>query len=244
MSGKWFVEPIKGPARSQSGGASDSRPVSLVIAAPTERPILGDDTVIPGENCRNAQIPGCRFVAMRRDLSKTSKFLSLVLRHDPGAIGLALDGGGWANIDELLEAARRHRQPITRAQLLEVVKSNDKARFAVDQAKNRIRANQGHSIDIDLGLSPTNPPEHLFHGTVARFLASIRENGLRPGKRQHVHLSPTEDVARNVGARRGDPVILTVNAGDMARAGFLFFLSENGVWLTDEVPRAFIAGDD
>jgi len=177
---------------------------------------------------------------MRRDLVKTSKFLSLVLRHEPGSIGLTLDGCGWANIDQLLEAAKKHQRPISRAQLEEIVKSNDKARFAIDHENNRVRARQGHSINVDLGLAPVGPPDLLYHGTVERFLASIRKDGLHPGKRQHVHLSPTAEVARTVGARRGDPIILTVNAGDMARAGFSFYMSENGVWLTDRVPSAFI----
>lgn len=177
---------------------------------------------------------------MRRDLVKTSKFLSLVLRHDPSSIGLELDDGGWADIDELLKAAKKHRHPITRAQLEEVAEKNDKARFAIDFENNRVRARQGHSIDVDLGLAPQDPPELLYHGTVERFLPSIRKNGLRPGNRQYVHLSPTVAVARQVGARRGAPVILTIRADDMARAGHLFFLSENGVWLTKHVPSAYV----
>ncbi len=181
---------------------------------------------------------------MRRDLVKTSKFLSLVLRHDPGSIGLTLDEGGWADIDQLLAAAKAHRRPITRAQLEEIVSGNDKARFAIDIENHRIRARQGHSINIDLGLAPVDPPDLLYHGTVERFLASIRKDGLHRGQRQHVHLSPTVEVARTVGARRGPPVILTINAGDMARAGYSFYVSENGVWLTGTVPPAFISESD
>ena len=177
---------------------------------------------------------------MRPELAKISKFLSFILRHDPGSIGLALDGGGWADIDQLLQAAARHNQPITRDQLEDAVFTNDKARFALDRENNRIRARQGHSIDVDLSLQQTRPPDRLFHGTVEKFLASIRTGGLRPGKRQHVHLSPTVEATRTVGARHGEPIILIVDSGAMARVGFPFYLSENGVWLTGHVPPAFI----
>ncbi len=177
---------------------------------------------------------------MRKALVKSSKFLSMVLRHDPDAIGLALDPEGWANIHDLLEAARRHDHPIARDDLEEIVRTNDKGRFAIDPARNRIRARQGHSIDVDLGLSPTKPPDTLYHGTVERFLDAIRADGLRAGARQHVHLSPTTDVARKVGARRGRPVILSIRAAEMAQAGSNFYLSENGVWLTDAVPPEYI----
>jgi len=177
---------------------------------------------------------------MDRSLIHISKFLSLVLRHRPETLGLTLDEHGWANIDVLLEAARAIGKPITRELLLRVVRENDKQRFAISEDGASIRAKQGHSIDVDLGLEPVRPPDILYNGTVQRFLTSIAESGLLPGNRQYVHLSPDSTTARSVGQRRGRPVILEVLAGQMHEDGFLFYLSENGVWLTDRVPARYI----
>ena len=143
-------------------------------------------------------------------------------------------------MDELLDACRRHGKPISRWQLEEVVATNDKKRFSFSADGLRIRANQGHSVEVDLKLEPREPPELLFHGTVARFLDSIRRQGLARGSRQHVHLSPDEETARRVGQRRGRPAILVVEAGRMHRDGHPFYLSENGVWLTDAVPPEYL----
>ena len=132
---------------------------------------------------------------MTRDLVKTSKFMSLVLRHKPEEIGLVLDQQGWANIDELIEKAGRHGMALTRELIAEVVATSDKQRFAIDSTGERIRANQGHSVDVDLGLAPSEPPPILFHGTGEKSVAAIRAEGLKPGQRQHVHLSPDEDTA-------------------------------------------------
>ncbi len=144
---------------------------------------------------------------MNKKQVTTSKFLSQVLRHRPEAIGVTLDAEGWIAIDRLLAACSRHGKAVSREELDEVVRANDKRRFAFSADGLRIRANQGHSIAVDLGLVPVEPPELLFHGTVARFLPSIRREGLVRGKRHHVHLSPDAETARRVGGRRGRPVV-------------------------------------
>lgn len=172
---------------------------------------------------------------------RVSKFLSLVLRHDPSRIGIALDSAGWTDVEALLAALARHGVAITRDQLDQLVASSDKQRYALSEDGTRIRANQGHSVTVDLQLAPAEPPELLYHGTVEGALDGIREQGLVRGARHHVHLSSEVDTATKVGARRGAPVILTVRAADMATAGHVFYRSANGVWLTDCVPARFIA---
>jgi putative RNA 2'-phosphotransferase len=173
-----------------------------------------------------------------RDLVRVSKRMSLALRHRPERFGLAPDRAGWVPVADLLAALR-----ISRADLDAVVVGNDKQRFAVEPtpAGDRIRANQGHSIPVDLGLAPTPPPELLYHGTGAAVLPAILAQGLRRGGRHHVHLSADLATARRVGARRGGAVaILTVAAAAMARDGHLFYRSANGVWLADAVPAAYL----
>jgi len=172
--------------------------------------------------------------------ARLSRFLSLILRHHPEKIGLQLDAQGWADVDELLKKADTSGRRITREMLLQVVRDNDKQRFALNEDQTRIRASQGHSISIDLGLEPTVPPDVLYHGTVDRFLASIRDRGLVSGDRQHAHLSRDQATATKVGQRRGKPKILTVDSAGMHRDGMLFFLSVNHVWLTDHVPPNYI----
>jgi putative RNA 2'-phosphotransferase len=178
---------------------------------------------------------------MKRDVIRLSKFLSLVLRHRPEHIGLVLDENGWANVGELIERAAAHGVALTRELIAEIVAISDKQRFALDDTGQRIRANQGHSVDIDLGLVPTEPPAILFHGTAATTLPAIRCEGLKPGDRQHVHLSPDEATAVKVGHRHGRPVVLRVFAGKMWGQGTPFYCSANGVWLTPAVPPEFIA---
>lgn len=170
-----------------------------------------------------------------------SKFLSFVLRHSPETIGLSLDENGWANVDELLQKSSRDGKVLTIEMLTHVVESNDKKRFAFNNDKSKIRASQGHSIEIELNLKAVTPPEQLYHGTVAKYLEGIKKEGLLKMSRQHVHLSKDKETAVKVGSRRGLAQILTVNAGEMHRAGFQFFLSDNGVWLTDSVPENYIA---
>jgi putative RNA 2'-phosphotransferase len=169
---------------------------------------------------------------------KVSKYLSKHLRHQPERIGLTLDPAGWVEIDTLLAAAAAHGFPISRAELDHVVAVNDKRRFAVEGG--RIRASQGHTVEVALGLPPATPPPYLYHGTVAGSLDAIRAEGLRPMNRHAVHLSADRETATRVGARRGRPVILAVDAGAMHRDGHVFHVSANGVWLTDAVPPRYL----
>jgi putative RNA 2'-phosphotransferase len=175
-----------------------------------------------------------------KDQVRASKFLSLVLRHRPEAIGISLDEAGWTPVAELLSAAARHGQPLTRALLERVVADNDKRRFAFSDDGKHIRAHQGQRVPVRLELEALAQPDRLYHGTVARFLPSIRKQGLLRRKRHHVHLSPDRKTATAVGGRRGKAVILVVDAAALHRDGSLFFRSENGVWLTDAVPPAYI----
>jgi putative RNA 2'-phosphotransferase len=171
---------------------------------------------------------------------RISKYLARHLRHDPGRIGLRLDAQGWADIDELLARAAAHGFPLTRAELEEVVATNDKQRYALSADGTRIRANQGHSVAVELELPALAPPPVLFHGTVPRSLAAIRAEGLRPMARHAVHLSPDRETATRVGARRGRAVVLTVASGHMHQQGHTFHRSENGVWLTAAVPPRYL----
>lgn len=172
---------------------------------------------------------------------KTSKFLSRVLRHEPQAIGIALDPAGWVGIDTLLAAMAQHNHPIPRTTLDRIVAENPKQRFVISPDGSRIRAAQGHSVPVALGLPPSPPPEVLYHGTAVKHLPAIRAQGLMPQGRQQVHLSADPDTARTVGARHGTPRVLHVRAAAMAAAGHLFVRAENGVWLTDHVPTAFLS---
>lgn len=177
---------------------------------------------------------------MPDSITRTSKFLSFVLRHKPEAIGLTLDDTGWVEVDELITRANANGEKLTRELIERVVAENDKKRFTLSEDGKRIRAAQGHSVYVELGLSPKEPPEILYHGTATRFLDSIRAKGLIAGSRQHVHLSRDEATATKVGQRHGKPVVLRITAGEMLRAGNKFYLSENGVWLTESVPVEFI----
>jgi putative RNA 2'-phosphotransferase len=175
-----------------------------------------------------------------RRVVKISKYLARHLRHRPERIGLALDDEGWAEVGELLAACARHGFALTRAELDHVVSVNDKQRYAFDASGLRIRASQGHTVPVDLRLPAVAPPEILFHGTVERSLAAIRLEGLRPMDRHDVHLSRDAETARRVGARRGRPVVLTVDAAAMAVDGFEFRVSANGVWLVSGVPPRYL----
>ena len=178
---------------------------------------------------------------MTNTLVSTSKFLSLILRHAPETIGLALDANGWADVDQLLARAASHGKAISREQLDEVVARDSKTRYAFSDDGLRIRANQGHSLAaVDIGLPPAVPPAVLYHGTASRFVASIREQGLRPGARNHVHLSATPDTAVSVGARHGKPVVLLIDTAAMQAQGQVFHVAANGVWLVEAVAAAFI----
>jgi putative RNA 2'-phosphotransferase len=177
---------------------------------------------------------------MSKKLESLSKFISLVLRHKPETINLHLDPEGWADIDDLVALSTSNGTELTREIVLEIVATSDKKRFSVDVEGKRIRANQGHSIEVDLKLTPQVPPSVLYHGTASRFLAPILQQGLIPNGRQHVHLSAAEATAIEVGKRHGKPVVLIVNTAEMVNQGHQFYLSDNGVWLTDSVPPKFL----
>jgi len=174
------------------------------------------------------------------NLIRTSKFLSQILRHRPDKIGLKLDENGWADVAELLEKSAPKGMYISREFLQTVVENNDKKRFALSHDGLRIRASQGHSINIDLGLEAQAPPETLFHGTALSAIKDIERVGLLPMRRQHVHLSLDIKTAKKVGGRHGKATVLIIKSGDMARAGHKFYLSDNGVWLTEVVPVEYI----
>lgn len=173
--------------------------------------------------------------------TKISKFVSLVLRHRPERIGLTLGEAGWADIEDLLAKSAASAMRFSRQELDEVVTRCPKQRFAVSEDGRRIRANQGHSIEVELGYAATAPPEILFHGTYPGAVDPIREGGLKKMSRRHVHLSADAATAETVGRRRGRPVVLTVDAARMAADGHEFFRAENGVWLTDRVPPEYLS---
>ena len=166
--------------------------------------------------------------------------MSLILRHSPETIGLRLDNEGWADIEELISSANAKGHDFSRELLLEVVATSDNQRFAINDNGTKSRANQGHSIPVELKLEPQVPPSHLFHGTATRFEASIRKDGLLRGTRQYVHLSSSAEVAATVGARHGRPLVLSILAEQMHHDGIAFYFSENGVWLTVSVPVKYI----
>jgi putative RNA 2'-phosphotransferase len=178
-----------------------------------------------------------------KDKKRTSKFLSLILRHEPGMIGLQLDDNGWANVEELIMKSGSRSYVFSKQELEEIVVSNDKQRFSFNEDKTKVRASQGHSIDVELQLDEKEPPESLYHGTVEKFLQNILTEGLCKMARHHVHLSKDIATAETVARRRGKPVVLSISSGEMYRNGFVFYLSDNGVWLTDHVPVNYINYD-
>ncbi len=173
-------------------------------------------------------------------LIKLSRYLSRHLRHAPQDLGLTLAAGGWVDVAALLAACQARGVDLDRETLEEVVRTSDKQRFAFDPSGRRIRANQGHSVPVDLQLEPATPPPVLYHGTAEQSVASILAAGLQRRDRHHVHLSPTPAVARDVGRRHGPPVVLVVDAAGMVCDGLIFYRSDNGVWLTDEVPSRYL----
>jgi putative RNA 2'-phosphotransferase len=171
---------------------------------------------------------------------KVSRYLAKHLRHRPERLGLELDAGGWVEVDALLAACRQASFALTHEDLVEVVERNDKRRFALDPTGTRLRANQGHSIDVDLQLPPSTPPAVLYHGTPRTSLTAILAEGLRPMGRHHVHLSLDVATATKVGSRRGRPAVLRVAAAAMHAAGHRFLVTDNEVWLTDHVPPRYL----
>ena len=172
-------------------------------------------------------------------LKETSKYMSLILRHKPEVIGIQLDEHGWANVDELIEGISRTNE-FSMEILEEIVRTDEKQRYSFNEDKTLIRANQGHSIPVDVELEEAKPPEKLWHGSAVKFEASIDGQGLIPKSRLYVHLSKDKETALKVGQRHGKPVIYIVKAGAMYEAGYKFYLSKNGVWLTKEVPAEYL----
>lgn len=175
------------------------------------------------------------------DNRQISKLLSLVLRHQPQVLGITLDEAGWTDVDMLLEKMQQKGINLDRNRLIEVVETNDKKRFAFNTGSTKIRASQGHSLAIDLGLSPVQPLEYLYHGTAEANIPSILQQGIQKRSRRHVHLSADEYTAIKVGQRHGKPIVLLIKSGQMYRHGILFYMSENKVWLTDFVEAKYLS---
>lgn len=174
-----------------------------------------------------------------RNLIETSRYLSLILRHKPQVIGITLDEHGWADVEQLIEGIQK-TQPFDMEILEEIVRTDDKQRYSFNEDKKLIRANQGHSIPVDVELKPAVPPEYLWHGTGQKYTASIDQTGLIPKSRLYVHLSADDKTAVKVGSRHGKPVVYKVHSGQMAKDGYEFFCSVNGVWLTKQVPVRYL----
>lgn len=171
-----------------------------------------------------------------------SKYISLILRHKPEVIGITLDEHGWADVGDLITGVSK-THPLTKDDLEEIVRTDEKQRYAFNEDHTLIRANQGHSVQVDVELRQQTPPVYLYHGTGEKFAASIEQQGLLPKSRLYVHLSSDADTALTVGRRHGKPVLYRVSAGQMAVDGYAFFLSENGVWLTKCVPTVYLTRD-
>lgn len=174
------------------------------------------------------------------DLIKTGRYISYLLRHHPEEAGLTLDEHGWADVNELINAVAETYTGFSRTELDEIVATNNKKRYSYSEDGMRIRANQGHSIQVDVELEEKTPPPVLWHGTAEHFVESIQEQGLVSGNRLYVHLSADTDTARVVGKRHGKPVIFCVDCKRMSEDGYKFYLSVNGVWLTKEVPARYL----
>ena len=172
-------------------------------------------------------------------LLDTSRFISLILRHKPDVIGITLDEHGWANVEELIRGISK-KQDFNMAMLEEIVASDDKQRYSFNEDKTLIRANQGHSIPVDVELKEITPPPYLYHGTAEKYVASIEKQGLIPKSRLYVHLSDNYNTAVDVGKRHGKAIVYTVSSGEMAQDGYVFYRSVNGVWLTKEVPTKYL----
>lgn len=168
------------------------------------------------------------------------KFISLILRHQPEVIGIQLDENGWADVEELINGINQSGRKIDKEDLERIVRENNKKRYSYNEDHTKIRANQGHSLNVDIHLKATQPPDQLYHGTATRFLESIKKEGIQKRSRQYVHLSSDTETAINVGKRHGKPIVLVIDAKRMQEEGCLFYLSENGVWLCDEVKWQYV----
>lgn len=170
-----------------------------------------------------------------------SKFISLILRHKPEIIDIQVDKNGWCDVEELLDRMKNKGRAITRAQLDHIVESDNKGRYTYNSNGTKIRANQGHSIKVDVELKQEIPPKYLYHGTIQKYVEPIMKDGIKKGQRQYVHLSENVEVANTVGKRRGKPVILKIEAGLMHQQGYKFYLSKNNVWLCDYIPSMYVS---
>lgn len=177
------------------------------------------------------------------DLKKASIFISLVLRHKPEAAGITVDEHGWAEVSELLDGMAKHGRKISMEELEEIVRTDEKQRYSFSEDKRLIRANQGHSIPVDVELTEAKPPQFLYHGTAQTSLSPIYNEGIQRRSRLYVHLSKDKQTAIKVGSRHGSPAVITVRAGDMYHSGYKFFISANGVWLTKEVPPEYLCSE-
>lgn len=174
-------------------------------------------------------------------MKRTSIFLSLILRHDPSAAGVTLDEHGWADVQEVINGINSTgKYHIDMDKLCEIVRTDNKQRYSFNEDKTKIRANQGHSVKVDVELKQAEPPELLYHGTGQKSVSAIRDGGIRPMSRLYVHLSKDRQTAETVGSRHGKPFVFVVRSGEMHRNGYIFYLSENGVWLTKEVPTEYL----
>lgn len=177
---------------------------------------------------------------MAEEYKKLSRFLCVVLRHDPSAAGVYVNEHGWAEVDELIEKVAATGREISREKLTELVETDSKTRYSFSADGKMIRCNHGHTIPVDLELPAIQPPEFLLHGTGDVNVPSIDQQGLKPVKRMYVHLTDDEQTAVDVGSRHGKPVLYRVHAGAMARDGYVFYRSASGVWLTDRVPKGYL----
>jgi putative RNA 2'-phosphotransferase len=176
-----------------------------------------------------------------KERTKISRYMSLVLRHAPEKAGITLDKNGWADVKKLISGINKMRHTnVTLEDIKEVVETNDKQRYKFNDDYTKIRANQGHSVSVDIEMAEKEPPEVLYHGTAYRFINSIKAEGLKPKSRLYVHLSADTETAVNVGKRHGSPVVLTIDTAKMHEDGYKFYLSENGVWQTLAVPAEYI----
>ncbi len=173
-------------------------------------------------------------------LNDISKYIALILRHKPEAIGITLDEHGWADVNELIEGISKTHHAFNMEMLEEIVAADNKQRYSFNESHTLIRANQGHSIPVDVELEEVMPPEILYHGTGAKYVESIDKEGLIPKSRLYVHLSGDKETAIKVGQRHGKPVVYTVKSGEMNKDGFVFYRSVNGVWLTKNVPLKYL----
>lgn len=173
------------------------------------------------------------------NLTKVSKYLALILRHKPEAAGITLDKNGWANVKDLIKGINKTHK-LDMETLEEIVATDDKQRYSFNEDKTLIRANQGHSIDVDVELEEVVPPEYLWHGTAVKYVESIIKTGLIPKSRLYVHMSESYMTAMETGARHGNPMVFCVKAEDMYKDGYKFYRSANGVWLTKFVPVEYL----